>query len=98
MGGDLDSRLTRLERQPQSSRATWRAYLAAFFAAPEYAAHREQLIAALISDMPRYTFSTPTASYIIAWPTRAEGGEPSVKRILLVGDGEDVPLPPGVTA
>lgn len=98
MGGDLDTRLTRLEQRPQASRATWRATLAAYFAAPEYDAHREQLIAALTSDMPRYTFDTPTALYVVSWPARAEGGAPHVKRILLGTEDAPVPPPPGVLA
>lgn len=96
MSSNLDARLTRLEQRPQASRATWRKYLAEIFAAPEYDAHRAQLVEALCSDMPRYTFDTPTALYIVSWHNRGEGTAPHVKRILLTGDGEPVPLPPGV--
>jgi hypothetical protein len=79
-GHPLARRLERLERRQRVDRsAEWPAFLADYFAEPEYDGHREAIIAALTGEEPRYTFDTTTdkgqeATYLIWWWSRDDGG------------------------
>ena len=84
----LAARLAKLERQPRARASEWRALLAECFTGPEYDAVREDLIAALCSENPAYTFTGPhpdnrpgeLALYHVSWSARsdrtAEPGQP----------------------
>lgn len=79
---------------PPNRRAVWRAYLAQCFADATYDAVRDELVAALCSDVPHYHFTGADGTlYAISWWDRDHA--PAVKSIRRGshGDADGMPAP-----
>lgn len=94
LGPSLARRVARLEHRPRSRRAEWRSFLTAYFANASYDSVRDELVAALCSDMPHYGFTGADGTlYSIGWWDRSHA--PAMK-VIRRGSRMEDGLPPPV--